>query len=83
MNPILGNMVTMEQLFDRNDAIKKTYEKKMDPREFIDVNIGFPKKPKMVKIVKGTPEEEKENLIDLLIKYQDVLAFSYDELKGY
>lgn len=83
VNPTFGNMVAMEQLFDRNDAIKRGDEKKMDPGEFIEVNIGFLENPEMVKISKGTFEEEKENLIDLLIAYRDVLAFSHDELKGY
>lgn len=32
---------------------------------------------------KGTNEDERNKLINLLHEYRDVLAFSYDELKGY
>lgn len=79
----MGNMVAMEQLFDRNDATKKNDKKNLDPGEFIEVNIGFSENPKMVKIGKGTYEEENESLVKLFIEYRDVLAFSYDEIKGY
>lgn len=36
-----------------------------------------------MKIGRGTTKEERKKLIDLLHEYRDVLAFSYDELKGY
>ena len=37
----------------------------------------------MVKIGKKTPREEREQIINLLREYRDVLAFTYDELKVY
>ena len=37
----------------------------------------------MVKIGKNTPKEVKEQIINLLREYRDVLAFTYDELKVY
>ena len=55
----------------------------MDPGEYLEINIGTPENPKIVKIGKGTSVEESKKLTNLLHKYQDVLAFSYDELKGY
>ena len=37
----------------------------------------------MVKIGKKTPKEEREQIINFLREYRDVLAFTYDELKVY
>eukprot|EP00253_Pinus_taeda_P006080 PITA_06080 len=55
----------------------------MNPGEYIEVNIGTSRDPKIVKIGKGTNVEERKKLTNLLREYQDVLAFSYDELKVY
>ena len=83
INPTPGNIVALEQHFDWHDATKLKEENKMDPGEFIKVNIGTAKDPKIVKIGKGTNEEERKKLTNVLHEYMDVLAFSYDELKGY
>ena len=56
-------------------------ENRRDPGEFIEVNLATSKDPKIVKIDKGTSEEERKQLTNLLHEYKDVLAFSYDELK--
>jgi len=83
INPTPRNVVALEQHFDRHDATKLREENKMDPGEYLEINIGTSEDPKMVKIGKGTSLEEGKKLIDLLREYRDVLAFSYDELKGY
>ena len=80
-NPIPRDRVAMEQMFDRHGAVKRREDKKIDPGEFIEVNIGTPHDPKMIKIGKGTTAEERKKLINLLQEYRDVLAFSYEELK--
>ena len=49
----------------------------------MEINIGTDKDPKLIKIGKGTSEKERNNLINLIKEYRDVLAFSYDELKSY
>ena len=49
----------------------------------MEINIGTDKDPKLIKIGKGTSEKERNNLINLIKEYRDVLAFSYDELKAY
>ena len=77
------NIVALEQHIDWHDATKMKEENKMDLGEFIEVNIGTSEDPKIVKIGKGTNEEERKKLTNLLHEYRDVLAFSYDELKGY
>lgn len=64
--------------------MKRKEDKKIDPGEFIEENIGTPNDPKMTKIGKGTTtEEERKKLINLLQEYRDILAFAYNELKGY
>jgi len=76
-------VVALEQHFDWHDATKLKEENKMDPGEYIEVNIGTSRDPKIFKIGKGTNVEERKNLTNLLREYRDVLAFSYGELKGY
>lgn len=39
--------------------------------------------PKMIKIGKNTPEKQKDEIINLLREYKDVLSFTYDKLKVY
>ena len=49
----------------------------------MEINIGTDKDPKLKKIGKCTSKNERNNLINLIKEYRDVLAFSYDELKSY
>ena len=49
----------------------------------MEINIGTDKDPKLIKIGKVTSEKERNNLINLIKEYRDVLAFIYDELKSY
>jgi hypothetical protein len=49
----------------------------------LEINIGTSEEPRMVKIGKTTPIEERIQIVELLKEYRDVLAFSYDELKVY
>jgi hypothetical protein len=49
----------------------------------LEVNIGSDIEPRMVKVGKSTPIEERNEIINLLKEYRDVLAFTYDELKVY
>ena len=37
----------------------------------------------MIKLSKSLPQEEKVKYIDLLKEYQDVFAWSYEDLKAY
>ena len=49
----------------------------------MEINIGIDKDPKLIKIGNATLKKERNNLINLIKEYIDVLAFSYDELKSY
>lgn len=50
---------------------------------FEAVNIGDPDSPKMIYIGKCCSPEEKEKLIPLLVKYKEVFAWCYDDLKNF
>jgi hypothetical protein len=73
----------LERNFDKLDGHKHREGSKKELCDHIEVNIGTDKDPRMVKIGKTTPIEERVELIKLLKEYRDVLAFSYDELKVY
>lgn len=61
INPTPRNVVSLEQHFDRHDATTMKKENKMDPGEFIEVNIGTSSDPKIVKIGKGINDEERKS----------------------
>ena len=48
-----------------------------------ECNIGTELKPKMIKLSKALPHQEKENYIALFNEFQDVFAWSYEDLKSY
>ena len=66
INPTPRNIVALEQYFDHHDATNMKEENKMDLGEFVEVNIGTYKDPKIAKIGKGTNEEERKKLTNLL-----------------
>ena len=82
-NPIPRKLVSLEKAFDREDGHKPKEESGTKPCDYLEVNIGTNEEPRTVKIGKGTPKEEREQIINLLREYRDVLAFTYDELKVY
>lgn len=75
-------LTPLEDLFDSNDVPKNP---KMEPvrSDIEECNIGTELKPKMIKLSKYLPPQEKEQYIDLLKEYQDVFAWSYEDLKAY
>lgn len=72
----------MEKLFDSNDIPKKP---KMEPlkADIEECNIGTLENPKLIKLSKSLPLEEKLKYIELMKEFQDVLAWSYKDLKSY
>ena len=75
-------MTPLEDLFDSNDVPKKP---KMEPvkSDIEECSIGTDTKPKMIKLLKNLPPQEKEKYMELLKEYQDVFAWSYEDLKAY
>ena len=51
--------------------------------ETISLNIGTPETPKNVKIGAKCSDEEKEKFSKLLGEFQDVFAWSYEDLHGF
>ena len=83
LNPAPRKLVALEKAFDRQDGHKSKEESETKPCDYLEVNIGTHEEPRMVKVGKKTPKEEREQIIKLLREYRDVLAFTYDELKVY
>ena len=48
-----------------------------------DRNIGTEENPKIIKLSKNFPVKEKEEYVNLMKKYTDVFAWSYEDLKEY
>ena len=51
--------------------------------ETISLNIGTPEAPKNVKIGAKCSDEEKMKFSELLGEFQDVFAWSYEDLHGF
>ena len=54
-SPVPRGLVTLEHIFDRHDGRKNNIDS-MKPGDYIEINIGSDKNPKLIKIGKGTSE---------------------------
>ena len=72
----------MESLFNQNDVAR---DLKVEPTTDAveDVDISTEGDPKIVKLSKKFPTKEKERYVNLIKKYTDVFAWSYEDLKEY
>ena len=77
-----ASITPLEDIFDSNDVPKKP---KMQPLNTVveDYNIGTAEKPKMIKLSKSLPPDQKAKYVDLFKEFQDVFASSYEDLKFY
>jgi hypothetical protein len=66
-------LVPLEDLFDSDDVAKKP-KIESHGQEVEDCNIGTEEKPRMVKLSKLLPPEQKLKYIELLKEYSDVFA---------
>jgi len=75
-------LTPLEDMFDANDVPKKP---KIEPLNATieEHNIGTAEKPKMIKLSKNLPPDQKPKHIDLFKEFQDVFAWSYEDLKSY
>ena len=48
-----------------------------------ECNIGIDENPKLIKLSKSLPPTKKLKYIELLKEFQDVFAWSYEDLKSY
>jgi ribonuclease HI len=81
-NVLPRGLVPLEDLFDFNDVAKKP-KIEASGKEVEDCNIGTEEKPKMVKLSKSLPPEQKLKYIELFKEYVDVFAWGYEDLKSY
>ena len=77
-----ASLTPLEDIFDSNDVPKKP---KIQPLNAAveDCNIGLAEKPKMIKLSKSLPPDQKPKYVDLFKEFQDVFAWSYEDLKSY
>ena len=75
-------LTPLEDIFDSNGIPRKP---KMQPlnAEIEDCNIGTAQNPKMIKLSKALPPNQKLKYIELFKDFQDVFAWSYEDLKSY
>jgi hypothetical protein len=81
-NVLPRGLVPLEDLFDFNDVAKKL-KNKASGQEVEDCNIGTEEKPKMVKLSKSLPPEQKLKYIELFKEYSDVFSWGYEDYKAY
>ena len=81
-NVLPTGMNPLEDIFDSNDIPRKP---KMQPlnAEIEDCNIGTTENPKMIKLSKTLPPDQKLKYIKLFTEFQDVFSWSYEDLKSY
>jgi hypothetical protein len=86
-NKIPKGLTPLESSFSSSDVgNKKTHKEEESKRkvgETISLNIGTPDSPKNVKIGAQCTDEEKLKFIELLCEFQDVFAWSYEDLCGF
>lgn len=75
-------LTPLEGIFYSNDIPRKP---KMHPlnAEIEDCNIGTKQNPKMIKLSKALPPNQKLKYIELFREFQDVFAWGYEDLKVY
>ena len=47
-----------------------------------EVDLGTKDKPRTVNVAKEMPNDEKKAMIELLITFRDVFAWSYEDMRG-
>ena len=72
----------MEDIFDSNDVPRKP---KLQPLNAAieECNIGTIEKPKIIKLSASLPPDQKPKYIEFFKEFQDVFAWSYEDLKSY
>jgi hypothetical protein len=80
-------LTPLENSFSSSDVGNKEKQKEEESKrkvgETISLNIGTPESPKNVKIGAKCSYEEKEKFAKLLSEFQDIFAWSYEDLRGF
>lgn len=81
-NQLPKGLIPLEDLFDSNDIPKKP---KMEPlkKDIEERTIRTEENPKLKKLSKSLPPDEKLIYIELMKEFRDVFSWSYEDLKSY
>ena len=81
-NYLPTGLTPLEDIFYSNDIPRKP---KMQPlnAKIEDCNIGTEQNPKMIKLSEALPPNQKLKYTDLFKEFQDVFAWSYENLNSY
>jgi hypothetical protein len=75
-------MVPLERIFDSNDVAMKA-KGPIDNAEIAECNIGTEENPKFVKLSSSLSREKRAEYVELLKKFADVFAWTYEDLRTY
>ena len=83
----VSHNIEILRLYDSNEfenEINKQLEKKIEPMEltFETFNLGNDKNPRLIKIGLTLTKKERKDLKKLLTKFQEVFAWSYENMPG-
>jgi ribonuclease HI len=81
-NHIPRGLVPLERIFDRNDVSVKGEVSEEDTGT-IQCNIGTEDEPNLIKLSRSLIEEQRSEYIGLLKEFDDVFAWTYEDLKTY
>ena len=81
-NHIPRGLIPLDNIFDQNDIVRDPKVKLVE-NVVEDKNIGTEENPRIIKLSKKLPAKEKDEYVNLMKKYTDVFAWSYDDLKEY
>ena len=81
-NNIPRGLIPLEKLFDQNYVVRDPKVKLVE-NAVEDKNIGTEENPRIVKLYKKFPTKEKNEYVNLMKKYAELFAWSYDGLKEY
>ena len=80
-NHLPKGLTPLEDLFDSNDIPKKP---KMEPlkADIEEYNLGTEENPKMIKLSKSLPPDQKLKYVELVREFEDVFVWRYEDLKS-
>jgi hypothetical protein len=78
-------IANLENLFDLKERFKGYKNEKTDSScpMHETINLGTPKNPKNINLIKTISKEERNAYLKLFRQYQDVFAWSYRDMKNY
>ena len=81
-NHLSKGLTPLGDLFDSNDIPNKPKMESLKA-EIEEYNLGTEENPKMVKLSKSLPPDQKLKYVELMREFQDVFTGSYEDLKSY